>query len=304
MAPTIVYVHGNGNKVEAERLRSQWDRTLFGRDLGGASRMAYWASLRYARPLESEAWEDTGAVPDAAAGVGEAELAVADPETFIAEVLLQAQQEAPMAGMAELAGAAPIEAWLRDMTYTAEALAAGEDSEVLGAGFAEALPLPRRLRLAAFRALVKRAFEDVYAYFFGGMRDPMRKVVREALTGAGEPLVVLGHSLGSIIAYDALLDVGATVDVPLFVTVGSPLGVTEVQDLLKQPLRVPGGVRSWRNVSDARDLVALDHRIRPEYAPVDRCADFFVTNTSPNFHGIEGYLRTAPVRDAVLQVFG
>ena len=48
---TIVYVHGNGNKVRKELLKSLWDKALFGTDLGAASRMAYWAPLRYPAPL-------------------------------------------------------------------------------------------------------------------------------------------------------------------------------------------------------------------------------------------------------------
>lgn len=39
----VVYVHGNANKVRADLLERQWDRALFGRDVGEASRMAYWA---------------------------------------------------------------------------------------------------------------------------------------------------------------------------------------------------------------------------------------------------------------------
>jgi hypothetical protein len=326
MAPTIVYVHGNGNKIAADRLRSQWDRALFGRDLGAASRMGYWAPLRYDRPLGEAVWAEAGALTP---GADEAQ-ATADPESFIAATLLEAQLEAQKENPAEVAAADSFEAWLRAMTYNAEALAAGESggtntgqsddtntgqSDDMDTGRsggtntgdgdvgAEALPLPRPLRTAAFRALVQRSFQDVYAYFFGGLREPMRRVVRLALAGAGQPLVVVGHSLGTIIAYEALREKDAP-EVALFVTAGSPLGVTEVQDLLEHPLRVPDGVREWRNVSDARDLVALDHRIRPEYSPPDRCADFIVTNDSSNHHGIGEYLRTTPVRDAVLQIFG
>ena len=79
----------------------------------------------------------------------------------------------------------------------------------------------------------------------------------------------------------------------------SPLAVQEIEDLVTHPLRVPDGVAAWRNVCDARDLVALDKTIRPEYAPADRIRDFLVVNDSANHHDITDYLRTAPLHDAV-----
>jgi hypothetical protein len=30
---TVVYVHGNGNKVRRELLKQQWDKALFGEDM-------------------------------------------------------------------------------------------------------------------------------------------------------------------------------------------------------------------------------------------------------------------------------
>ncbi|HEX6360827.1 DNA/RNA non-specific endonuclease [Actinophytocola sp.] len=284
---TIVYVHGNGNKPRADRLRLEWDRALFGRSLGPASRMAYWASVRYSRPLEE--------LPEAAAV--EVPLLVESPEQFIADTRLSALKEvAPTENVAE--HHEPLEPWLRRMAYAAEALAGDE-------GTLEALPLPRAARIAAFRALVKRSFEDVHAYFFGGDRDRMKAVVREALRGVDGPVVVLAHSLGTIIAYDVLRELDAgELAVPLFVTAGSPLGVTEVQDLITNPLEVPSVVSRWLNVSDLRDLVALDHTVRSEFRPPEKCQDAFVSNTSDNHHGIAEYLRTRPVRDSVLPLFG
>jgi endonuclease G, mitochondrial len=288
MRHTIVYVHGNGNKPRADRLRLEWDRALFGRDVGRASRMAYWAPVRYSRPLDE--------LPEMAAA--ELPHLVESPEQFIADTLLEAVKEGGTVQAEASHRREPLEPWLARMTYAAEALAGNGDS-------LEALPLPRAARIAAFRALVKRSFQDVHAYFFGGDGDAMRAVVRKALTGIDGPVVVLAHSLGSIIAYDVLREFDdRDLAVPLLVTVGSPLGVTEVQDLVTNPLEVPAVVGRWLNVSDLRDLVALDHTIRSEFRPVERCHDAFVTNSSDNHHGIVEYLRSRPVRDAVLSLFG
>jgi hypothetical protein len=264
----VVYVHGNGNKVREDLLKLQWDQALFGRDAGAGSRMAYWAPLLHAQPLP-------------------------DPEFD------EAERTEPAAEVEVAAEAAPpeLEAYVRGMEYRADAVAAGEQLEV----GAEALPLPGAGRRWIFERLVRVTFKDVHAYFFRGYAERMRAVVRNAIAGIDEPFVVVAHSLGTIIAYDVLREEASSgLDVPLFVTLGSPLGVREIQDLVAQPLAVPAGVRAWLNASDFRDVVALDHEIRPEYDPPERCTDVVVTNASANHHGIREYLAAAAVRERVL----
>jgi hypothetical protein len=265
----VVYVHGNGNKVRQELLKLQWDQALFGRDAGAGSRMAYWAPLLHPQPLP-------------------------DPQFDEAErIAPEAAVEAATAAPPELA------AYVRGMQYRADAVVAGEQLEA--AVGAEALPLPGAVRRRIFEQLVRVTFEDVHAYFFRDYAERMRAVVRDAIAGIDEPFVVVAHSLGTIIAYDVLREQASSrLDVPLFVTLGSPLGVREIQDLVAQPLEVPAGVRAWFNASDFRDVVALDHEIRPEYAPAERCTDAMVGNSSANHHGIREYLAAAAVRERIL----
>ncbi|MEU9119823.1 hypothetical protein AB0C96_08175 [Streptomyces sp. NPDC048506] len=308
MPATVVYVHGNGNKVRRELLKSQWDTALFGRDMAEASRMAYWAPLRYPEPLPDFGADplDGGAEPMEELAAGPDRLALEPPEVFVARTLDEAQREAGDGGLE--GRAVPdqdrLADWLRDMTYLADTLArTGEPEEPAEELPLEALPLPRAGRTALFRLLVERAFKDVHAYFFGGAGPAMRAVVKEALDGLdGGPLVVIGHSLGTIIAYEELREQGR--DVELLVTVGSPLAITEVQDQLARPPAVPAGVAAWRNASDLRDLVALDHTLRPEYAPQERVTDLLVTNDSHNHHGITEYLAQPQVREPVQRLFG
>lgn len=80
--------------------------------------------------------------------------------------------------------------------------------------------------------------------------------------------VVIGHSLGSVVAYEALCrhrewPVGG------FVTLGSPLGIRNMvfDRLLPAPESGrgawPTSVESWTNVCDRRDVVALVKRLSP-----------------------------------------
>ena len=48
--PTVVYVHGAGNKPPADDLKRAWDLDLFGHDMGQRTRMAYYADLLHATP--------------------------------------------------------------------------------------------------------------------------------------------------------------------------------------------------------------------------------------------------------------
>ncbi|MDP5181597.1 hypothetical protein QOZ88_03020 [Blastococcus sp. BMG 814] len=297
MEPTVVYVHGNGNKPDEVSLKRIWDEALFDRPAGKRSRVAYWADLRYPAPLPAPRVDELELV-GGEESPGDAELR---PAELVVEAVMEAHAEVlvetPAPGGSGSAGkpvpGAALDPWLREMAYVADAVVQGERSDE------EVLPLPRGARVATFRLLVKRTFTDVYAYFFGGAGEAMRDRLRATLQQIDGPAVVVAHSLGSIIAYDVLRELGTECEVPLFVTVGSPLGITEIQDLVTTPLAVPAGVTAWRNVADGRDLVALDRTIRPEYAPADRTSDFLVVNGSDNHHGIREYLRTGPVRSAI-----
>ena len=95
----------------------------------------------------------------------------------------------------------------------------------------------------------------------------------ERLRTGGGPFVVIAHSQGSLIAYDVLSSPEfAGLDIRLFVTIGSPLGIQEVQDQLlvhtgqTGGLRVPACVGRWINVADPLDPVAFDKRLVGDFA--------------------------------------
>lgn len=302
MRTSVVYIHGNGNKVREDILKSQWDAALFGQEMGAMTRMAYWAPLRYPEPLADPASDELD-LPPTSPLEATPPPALEPPEAFVEQTLREVAPWENSVDAETTASQGHLESWLRDMIYAADALAEGENTAPPPTSSFAALPFPRTLRTRAFRALVQRSFMDVYAYFFGGLKEQMRKVVRDAIAAVDPPVIVIGHSLGSILAYDVLREPSSsTLRVPLFVTVGSPLGVTEVQDVVERPLEVPGSVTAWRNASDARDLVALDHTIRPEYTPAEKCTDLYVVNDSDNHHGIGEYLRAVAVRQPILEL--
>lgn len=129
---------------------------------------------------------------------------------------------------------------------------------------------------------------DVYQYLH---RKDLRKLmddgVRSAFVADSEAVVV-SHSLGTIVAYNVLQN--PALKVPLFVTLGSPLGVSAVKRKL-QPVSHPPAVGRWFNAMDERDVVALYPLTSDHFAvfpPIENLTT--VQNFTENRHGIAGYL--------------
>ena len=157
--------------------------------------------------------------------------------------------------------------------------AAATDAQVLGPDADTKVRTPQSVQRALlqlsrssfFAGLSERAFigalKQVVAYF----RDSaVRAAARERVTDAvgNDTRVVVGHSLGSVIAYEALC---AHPDWPVstLVTLGSPLGIPNVvfQRLEPRPHdgkgRWPTGIRTWVNIADQGDVVALRKQLAP-----------------------------------------
>lgn len=101
------------------------------------------------------------------------------------------------------------------------------------------------------------------------LRLPLRKAWH-----AQRPVLLIGHSLGSVIAWDTLWElsrvdgVGGHVD--HYLTIGSPLGQNVIQSQLKGARergrrRYPGNIVHWTNIVAVGELTALDHRFANDY---------------------------------------
>jgi hypothetical protein len=73
-----------------------------------------------------------------------------------------------------------------------------------------------------------------------------------------ETKVVIGHSLGSIVAYEAAQQLSAPL--PLLITLGSPLGLDTIvyPRLRPQPPGFPMLVQRWVNVADRDDFISAE----------------------------------------------
>ncbi|WP_405958494.1 hypothetical protein [Streptomyces phaeochromogenes] len=94
--------------------------------------------------------------------------------------------------------------------------------------------------------------------------------------------VVVAHSLGSVVAYEALCSRPGH-QVRALVTIGSPLGIPHLilHRLEPAPLQLGGQPRGvwpgeeqlvWTNLAEDGDVVALVKDLRPAFGPDTRCA--------------------------------
>lgn len=137
--------------------------------------------------------------------------------------------------------------------------------------------------------MIERFTRDVWVYLTDPyVRDEINQIVIDAMPTSGK-VVVLGHSLGSVVAYD-ILRKAQGIEVPMFITVGSPLGVRAIVEKLR-PLKYPGVVKGWYNAFDEADTVALNP-LDSTYFPVVPAIENYnkIVNPTGNRHGIIGYL--------------
>ncbi|WHZ29344.1 MAG: hypothetical protein OJF51_004146 [Nitrospira sp.] len=139
---------------------------------------------------------------------------------------------------------------------------------------------------------------DVYRYLKNSaIRETIDTGVSAALT-PGVETVVVSHSLGTVVAYNLLRQQGHLRGwkVPLLVTVGSPLSITEIRKTLRSfaPARCPQCTLQWFNAMDEQDVVALyplstsNFPLDPTNPAIENKID--VHNKTENRHGIAGYL--------------
>jgi hypothetical protein len=148
------------------------------------------------------------------------------------------------------------------------------------------------------RPFVGAFLTEVGAYF--RMRESVLDVVTTAIREY-RPDVVLAHSLGSVVAYEAL-HAQPGVPVGLLVTLGSPLGLTSVVfDRLRPAPRDghgdrPPAVRRWANIADPGDIVAIPRPFTRRFSPDANWDDTHIHGI--DFHTVKRYLASARTADA------
>lgn len=302
---SIVFIHGLANKPESTYLYELWKRKLaqddgFDCDANVGSAMAYWADVLYPSPdTDLAAYESAGseALADAAA--------VKDGAVFGA---LAASPKARKLAIA--LGVDPEDPQVAEPT----------EEERAGVQF-ERVPVPAWLR----KRLMARFARDAFLYFMNEpfsprpgetfrVRDELRRRFLDRLRAAqGQgPLVVVSHSMGTIIAYDCLMHEPDCPAIDGLMTVGSPLGLDEVQDFFPAWTRRDGFPSArlkgpWVNVYDPLDpVVGLDPLFASDFQRGGQPAvlDVREDNWGTWRHSISKYLQGRLLREHLTQMLG
>ena len=129
---------------------------------------------------------------------------------------------------------------------------------------------------------LKATLQDSLRYFRNenGVATEIRKMVSDALEAAwrtGHRIMLIGHSLGSVIAYDVLWELSrrqsSDVHVDHFMTLGSPLGLKFVKRRMlntrhRETNQYPANIRKWSNLSAVGEMTALDRSFADDYRPM------------------------------------
>ena len=125
------------------------------------------------------------------------------------------------------------------------------------------------------------------------LKQPLREMFDN-----NDQVLLIGHSMGSIIAWDSLWELWNGEEnrgkVDLFLSLGSPLGMEFVRRRLlgaraDQAHRYTGSIRHWLNISSVGDLTALDRGVANDYAGMIKAG--LVESIHDQYEDVYNYFR-------------
>jgi hypothetical protein len=285
MAKIIIGIHGLGNKPEQSLLEQWWIKSIKeGLDKSGLIyenipfKLVYWADILYTRPENPDIKDedDPHYLSEPYISSKPEIHTKPDPETLSAKILKYIEEQLDKIFLRE------------DMTLNFNNVT---------------------------DRIIHNYFKDLEIYYSKDSvyqsNPPVlaRKVIRQRLLDVlkkhcKDEILLIAHSMGSIIAYDVLVNHKDECKVNTFVTVGSPLGIPIIISRIfeeHKSLKVPANITSkWHNLSDPEDLVAMDHTLQDDFHENPNnivIHDILVyndyqVNGKKNPHKIYGYLRT------------
>lgn len=177
--------------------------------------------------------------------------------------------------------------------------------------------------------VIRKKFRDLELYYNSmnvGLAEVgiyARNLIRNELATTlkkhrKKEILLISHSMGTIIAYDVLMQLPPDIRIHTLVTLGSPLGLPTIMKKIyteqgrdfhtEKRLPTPKNIgHAWLNFSDLSDHIALNYSLADDFAPNSSGVaphDSVVVNDyerdgQPNHHKSFGYLRTPEVADVI-----
>jgi hypothetical protein len=147
------------------------------------------------------------------------------------------------------------------------------------------------------QAVISMIFADVAAYLDrADVRDRVLAAVRSCLPDAGR-MVLVSHSLGTVVAMDLLASLPPGLEVETLVTAGSPLGMDAVSDSLRGRGVGRPAVATWLNAWCPADAVAIGCPLADQWG--SGIVEVVTDNAKDRAHDIAEYLGNGKVAQAV-----
>jgi hypothetical protein len=173
-----------------------------------------------------------------------------------------------------------------------------------------------------YDVIFKKYFLELEVYYakqptvndksFKSVKDIIRnRLANELKKYKGDDILLIGHSMGSIIGYDVCSFSVPEIEIDTFVTMGSPLGIPIILSKIAEEKKLsdpnvkklkspPNITKSWFNFADVEDNVALNYNLADDFEANERgvkVIDSVVVNDymvlgERNPHKSYGYLRT------------
>ena len=157
--------------------------------------------------------------------------------------------------------------------------------------------------------VIHNHFLDLHAYMATdpAVRDRIRDtLIRKLRKHRRKRIMLVAHSMGTLIAYDVLTRCLPDIEIDTFITLGSPLGLpsfiswNRVSSGKGKP-KVPENIlKQWVSLADLKDPIAINYDLADDYRPNSRnvgIADVqivndYVTGEERSPHKSYGYLRS------------
>ncbi|MEW1774414.1 alpha/beta hydrolase [Streptomyces sp. NPDC086777] len=311
MAPHLVFVHGVGKPHDAGEILDRWRRALAdgARAAGhgrGADRLLDGTSVDVRLAYYSDLFPRKGSA------VASASPEADDENAELAEMLLDAVDER-LAGSDDDREAQVLRRARSQLAPEGQAQGPGDLlRRVLAAGNTLlSLPGLRTVGGWTSSALMVSDLRQVRQYLSRGHLDEAQvsldrriRAQVHAELDPDAPTVVVAHSLGTVVAFETLH--AHPGPVPLFVTLGSPIGMrAAVQRRMRpRPLSAPPGVERWLNFWDRDDFITAWPKIETWVAPNARAAAPVtgrVDSDGLHVHPVVNYLAQPAVAGPVVE---
>lgn len=152
------------------------------------------------------------------------------------------------------------------------------------------------------RSLLQKFLIETYLYLDnpGFMKEVHERIARQ-LNGR-KPCIVIAHSLGSVIAYNHLIQ-HPELNVQRFITLGSPLAFQVIQSHLPQPIVRPAAITGdWINFYSTDDFLTAFPLTQPPFQFQPAIINHGIRTHIQRPHDITGYLLHPQVVETILEL--